>query len=108
MCSFTENPSVTTKNTTSLYAAPGSSLQLVVNILGNPMPQADQIMWYRNDSLITEDQYLIISNDHMQLTIRNVGTQYYGVYQCNVTTTAGTRSQTFHIKRPCKSVIILH
>lgn len=108
MCSFTENPSVTTDNATLLYAVPGSSLQLVVNILGDPVPRADQIIWYRNDTLITiQDQQLIISHDRTQLTIMNVATQYYGVYRCNVMTNAGTRSQSFHIKRPCKSVIII-
>ena len=105
MCSFTENPSVTTNNATSLYAVPGSSLQLVVNILGVPVPQVDQIVWYRNDSRIEPDQHLIISHNRTRLTIRNIGTPYYGTYQCNVTTDAGTRSQSFRIDRPCKFVI---
>ena len=106
LSSFTDNPSVHTDNVTSLYATPGSTLQLVVHILGDPMPRADQIIWYRNDTLISvHDQQLIVSPDRTQLTIINIGTQYYGVYQCNVTTSAGTRSQHFSILRPCKSVM---
>ena len=96
---------MSTTNATSYHPRPGSSLQLMVHILGDPAPRVDQIMWYRNDTLITvHDQQLALSHDRTQLTIRNIGTQYYGVYQCNVTTSAGTRSQFFSIMRPCESV----
>jgi len=102
LISSADNPSISSDNSTLLHARPGSTLQLVVKVLGEPSPQPSNIVWYRNGTLIMEDQQLDLSYDHMRLTIRNIGTQLYGVYQCNVTTTAGSSSFNFTIERPCK------
>lgn len=102
-CCSIENPSVSSDNATMLYAKPGATVQLVVYVFGIPDPRADEIVWYRNDTLITQSVPFTLSHDHLRLTINNIGTQYYGVYHCNVTTSNGTSSYFFTIMRPCKS-----
>ena len=89
-------------NASSIYALPDTTVQLVVNVLGSPTPD---IVWFRDHTLITDqDQNLILSANHKQLTIRNIGTQYYAIYQCYVRNTAGVDSYNFTIQRAGKSV----
>ena len=80
-------------------------VQLVVTVLGDPIPPAEHIVWYHNQSLITDqDQNLILSADRKRLTISSIGTRYYGIYRCYVMTTAGADSHNFTIERAGKAM----
>ena len=70
---------------------------------GNPVPLPSDIQWYRNDVLIDDmDSSLTLSIDRTMLTISNIMGDYYGIYQCKVTTSAGTRYHNITITQPRK------
>lgn len=93
-------------NNSVIYQLPGETVHIVVHVSGSPIPQAADIRWYRNGSLITDqDSKLILSLDRTQLTIEQIGTEYYGAYQCIVTTSAGTDSYNFTLMQPSESIV---
>ncbi|XP_065905006.1 hemicentin-2-like isoform X2 [Dysidea avara] len=96
----TDNPSVFS-NTTTLFPPVGTSVTLLVHVSGNPVPLPSDIQWYRNDVLIDDmDSSLTLSIDRTMLTISNIMGDYYGIYQCKVTTSAGTRYHNITITQP--------
>jgi len=104
--SSADNPSVSSNNDSVIYQFLGKTVLLVVHVSGSPIPQAADIRWYRNGTIITDqDPKLMLSNDHTQLTIKHIGTEYYGIYQCNVTTSAGTQAYNFTLIQPSESVV---
>lgn len=94
-------------NSSLIYAVLSNAVHLVIHVFGNPLPQANDITWYHNNTMITNQDGLILSDDRTELTIENIGIQQYGVYRCMVTTSAGTNNQSFTIKRCRESMKLL-
>jgi len=86
-----------------LFPPVGTSVTLLVHVSGNPVPLPSDIQWYRNNVLIDNmDASLILSLDRTQLMISNIMSDYYGIYQCKVSTSAGTRYHNITITQPRK------
>jgi len=107
LLSFAVNPSVFS-NITLLYPLVGTSVTIWVQVSGNPVPQPGDIKWYRNDVLINdEDSSLTLSQDHTTLIINNIMGDYYGIYRCRVSTSAGTRYHNVTITQPRKFRVVV-
>ena len=88
-----------------IYEKVGGTVELVVRVSGNPVPEADDITWFfKGQKIISHDSRLNISADRTRLTIERITTSYYGDYECYVNTSAGSSSRNFTVEQACESM----
>lgn len=85
-----------------VYASQGSNATLSVTVTGTPTPTEDNISWYFEEKPLhpfRPGSRHSFAPSNRELTIASVETGDYGVYMCEVNTTAGTARATITLAK---------
>ena len=82
-----------------VYASQGSNATLSVTVTGTPTPTEDNISWYFEGDPLHPGSRHSFATSNRELTIASVETGDYGMYMCEVNTTAGTARATITLAK---------
>ena len=108
---FSANPAVfTSKSEIRVGLITNTIIDVLVD--GNPIPTANDIEWFFNGSIVSDNEYYQVNNGNKQLRIINASSDNVtGVYQCKVTTSTGNNSVyvivSYHGKSDDSHVIVI-
>ena len=108
---FSANPAVfTSKSEIRVGRITNTIIDVLVD--GNPVPTANDIEWFFNGSIVSDNDYYQLNNGNKQLRIINASSDNVtGVYQCKVSTSIGNNSVyvivSYHGKSDDSHVIVI-
>ncbi|WAR06185.1 AMAL-like protein [Mya arenaria] len=88
-----------------VYQAPGYSKELTCEAKGNPVPTQEQIIWYKEDQLLSDPNKYVMKSYFgsnyvlMKLRINDISDADYGMYTCHAENNEGGNENTVILSR---------